>query len=90
MNGYHHEAWDGSGYPRGLEGEAINIAGRIVAIADVLDALVSPRCYKIAWRFSDAIDYIRQGAGKQFDPTLTGLLLANLPAVEEIYRRYPD
>ena len=86
----HHEAWDGSGYPRGLEGEAINIAGRIVAIADVLDALVSPRCYKIAWRFSDAIDYIRQGAGKQFDPTLTGLLLANLPAVEEIYRRYPD
>lgn len=86
----HHESWDGSGYPRGLKGEEIHLAGRIVAIADVLDALVSPRCYKIAWKFSDAIDYIRQGAGRNFDPTLVKMFLANLPAIEEIYRKYPD
>ena len=86
----HHESWDGTGYPRGLKGEEIHLAGRIVAIADVLDALVSPRCYKIAWKFSDAVDYIRQGAGRNFDPTLVNLFLTNLPAVEEIYRKYPD
>ncbi len=86
----HHESWDGGGYPRGLKGEEIHLAGRIVAIADVLDALVSPRCYKIAWKFSDAVDYIRQGAGRNFDPTLVQLFLANLPSIEEIYRMYPD
>ena len=86
----HHESWDGSGYPRGLKGEEIHLAGRIVAIADVLDALVSPRCYKIAWKFSDAVDYIRQGAGRNFDPTLVQLFLTNLPSIEEIYRKYPD
>ena len=53
-------------------------------------ALVSPRCYKIAWKFSDAVDYIRQGAGRNFDPTLVQLFLANLPSIEEIYRTYPD
>ena len=86
----HHESWNGEGYPRGLKGADIHIAGRIVAIADVLDALVSPRCYKIAWQFSDAVDYIRQGAGRHFDPELVALFLANLPAIEEIYRKYPD
>ncbi len=86
----HHESWDGTGYPRGLKGEEIHLAGRIVAIADVLDALVSPRCYKIAWKFDDAVDYIRQGAGRNFDPTLVKLFLTNLPSIEEIYRKYPD
>ena len=86
----HHECWDGGGYPRGLKGEQIHIAGRIVGLTDVFDALVSPRCYKPAWEFAEAIAYIRQGRGNQFDPQLIELFLANIPAVEEIYTQFPD
>ena len=86
----HHERWDGDGYPRGLAGEQIHISGRIVALADVLDALVSSRCYKEPWNFDEALDYVKQSAGKQFDPTLVDLLLQNLDAVREIYERHPD
>ena len=86
----HHESWDGGGYPRGLKGEAIHLAGRIVALADVFDALVSKRCYKGAWTFADAVAYIRQGRGNQFDPKLVELFLAHLPAVQEIYTQFPD
>ncbi len=86
----HHERWDGKGYPRGLAGEQIHIAGRIVALADVLDALVSHRCYKSAWRFDEALDYVREQAGQQFDPTLVKLLLEHLDTVREIYARHPD
>ena len=86
----HHERWDGGGYPRGLAGEQIHIAGRIVALADVMDALVSHRCYKNAWRFDDALEYISEQSGKQFDPDLVALLMANLGAVQSIYERHPD
>lgn len=86
----HHERWDGLGYPRGLAGAQIHIAGRIVALADVMDALVSHRCYKEAWRFDDALTYISEQSGKQFDPDLVALLLANLGAVQDIYERHPD
>jgi response regulator RpfG family c-di-GMP phosphodiesterase len=86
----HHERWDGAGYPRGLLGDQINIAGRIVALADVLDALVSGRCYKEAWEFDAALGYITEQSGKQFDPALVQQLLDHLEAVHEIYRRYPD
>jgi response regulator RpfG family c-di-GMP phosphodiesterase len=66
--GAHHERWDGAGYPDSLAGAAIPLGGRIVAIADVFDALVSTRSYKRAWSLGEAIDTIIAGAGTQFDP----------------------
>ncbi len=64
----HHEWWDGSGYPSGLRGEAIPLCGRIVALADVFDALSHERPYKRAWPTSQAVDEIRRLRGRQFDP----------------------
>lgn len=64
----HHEKFDGSGYPNGLAGEAIPLVGRIVAVADVFDALTSSRPYKSAWPVEEAADMIRQNAGRHFDP----------------------
>lgn len=64
----HHERWDGSGYPKGLAGESIPLAGRIVAVADTFDALRYPRPYKTAWPLSEALDEIERGAGTRFDP----------------------
>jgi putative two-component system response regulator len=66
----HHERWDGSGYPAGLSGDAIPLAGRIVALADVFDALTHARPYKPAWTVSDAVAEIQRGGGGQFDPEL--------------------
>jgi PAS domain S-box-containing protein len=66
----HHERWDGTGYPRGLKGEAIHIFGRITAIADVFDALGSDRSYKKAWDANTIFDYFESERGKQFDPEL--------------------
>ncbi len=75
----HHERWDGTGYPAGLSGEAIPLAGRICALCDVFDALVSPRVYKTAWPVEAALDEIRNQAGRHFDPELTALFLALAP-----------
>ena len=66
----HHERWDGSGYPAGLAGDEIPVAGRIVALADVFDALTHERPYKPAWRVKDAVEEIKRGCGEQFDPEL--------------------
>ncbi len=71
----HHERWDGQGYPRGLGGTDIPLSGRIVAVADVFDALVSDRPYKRAWSVEDTLDYIRTNAGSQFDPTCVAAFL---------------
>ncbi len=67
----HHEKFDGTGYPNGLKGEDIPVVGRIVAIADVFDALTSRRPYKEAWSFEDSLAEIKKGSGSQFDPQLT-------------------
>jgi HD-GYP domain-containing protein (c-di-GMP phosphodiesterase class II) len=64
----HHEKWDGSGYPRGIKGDAIPMAARIFAIADVFDALTSNRPYRLAWTREKAMEYIQEQSGKQFDP----------------------
>lgn len=80
----HHENWDGSGYPQGLKGDAIHIFGRIVAIADVLDALTNDRSYKKAWRFEDATKYIMENSGKKFDPRLVSLFVDHLEIFKEI------
>jgi putative two-component system response regulator len=82
----HHEKWDGSGYPRGLKGEAIHIFGRIVALADVFDALTHKRQYKDAWSINDAIDYIKENSGSHFDPSLVNILVDNLPEFLEIIK----
>lgn len=81
----HHERWDGSGYPRGLAGEAISQSARIVAIADVLDSLLSPSCYKAAWSMSESMQYLREHAGSQFDPALVGLLADCGADIEAVY-----
>lgn len=86
----HHERWDGKGYPRALSGEQIHIAGRISALADVVDALVSRRCYKEAWPLEKALQYVADERGGHFDPQLVDLLLADLDALQDIYRRHPD
>ncbi|GAB4482888.1 MAG: hypothetical protein Kow0088_25940 [Anaerolineales bacterium] len=72
---YHHERWDGSGYPRGLKGEEIPFEARIFAVADVWDALTSDRPYRKAWSHAKALNYIRQQAGKQFDPQVVAAFL---------------
>lgn len=74
----HHERYDGSGYPRGLEGEEIPIEGRIVAVADVFDALLSDRPYRPAMKLDEAADLIASESGTHFDPTIATLLLDNL------------
>ena len=66
----HHEKWDGSGYPRGLKGEAIPLFGRVMAIADIYDALISERLYKDAMPHEDAVDLIREICGKHLDPAI--------------------
>ena len=71
----HHEKYDGSGYPRGLKGKEIPIEGRIVAIADVYDALISKRPYKKSWSNEEAFTYIEEEAGKSFDPELVNYFL---------------
>lgn len=86
----HHEHWDGNGYPNGLVGESIEIAGRITAIADVFDALGSKRCYKKAWPNSEVIDLIKEQKGKQFEPRLVDILLENIEQFAQIRDKYPD
>ena len=71
----HHEKWNGSGYPHGLAGDAIPLAGRMMAVVDVYDALTSHRPYKKAWSHADAIAFIQDQAGQHFDPNLTAAFL---------------
>jgi response regulator RpfG family c-di-GMP phosphodiesterase len=80
----HHEKWDGTGYPRGLKGEDIHIYGRIVAIADVFDALANDRCYKKAWPVEEILTYFKEQRGKQFDPNLIDIFFENLDEFLEI------
>ncbi len=86
----HHERVDGTGYPQGLKGEQIHRHARIVAVADVFDALTHVRCYKPAWPMPEVIDYIRAGSGKHLDPVVVEALLANMDAVLEVNTRFPD
>jgi len=81
----HHERWDGNGYPYGLKKDDIPLFGRILAVVDVFDALVSKRCYKEAWALTDAVRYIRDQAGKDFDPRIVKAFITTLPQVEHIY-----
>ncbi|MFA5506117.1 MAG: HD domain-containing phosphohydrolase [Vulcanimicrobiota bacterium] len=84
----HHEKWDGSGYPRGLRGDDIPIEGRIVAVADVFDALTSERPYKKAWAAQEAIEEIKRSSGSHFDPQVVDAFIRCLPGVEAISKAF--
>lgn len=85
----HHEKWDGSGYPYGQKGDEICLESRIVAIADVFDALTTERPYKKAWEITAACQLLEEGAGKHFDPALVPVFLSKLPeilAIKELWK----
>lgn len=84
----HHEKWDGSGYPRGLKGEEIPLIGRIVAVADVFDALLSERPYKHAWPVEEAIAYLQRESGQHFDPNLVPKFIELLPQMRAVMTQY--
>lgn len=86
---HHHERWDGSGYPDGLAGEAIPMAARIVAVADVLDAMSTPRPYRPAHSLQETIEHLRSQAGKLFDPTVIEAMLSRLAQIAEVHASYP-
>jgi len=83
----HHEWWDGSGYPRGLKGNEISLAGRVTAIADVFDALANRRCYKDAWQMEDVLAHIEEQRGTHFDPELIDILFNNIDELCECWRQ---
>lgn len=87
---YHHEKWDGSGYPHGLAGTAIPLSARIVALADVFDALTSERPYKKAWPEQDAVALLEKEAGAHFDPELVPLFISCLPQIRKIQQQYQE
>jgi putative two-component system response regulator len=87
---YHHEKWDGSGYPEGLSGERIPLSARLMAVADVFDALISRRVYKEPMPLAMARDIIGQGSGSHFDPGLVDAFMAGFDEIAEIANRYRD
>lgn len=86
----HHEKWNGKGYPNGLKGEEIPRIGRIVAIADVFDALTAERPYKKAWSVEKAVALLQEEAGEHFDRQLVALFLEHMPEILEIKNRYAE
>lgn len=86
----HHEKFDGSGYPRGLKGEDIPIFSRIVAVADVFDALTSERPYKKAWEVADAVQFLKNGSGSHFDPACVQAFLNAWDDVEQVRGKYAE
>ncbi len=86
----HHERWDGSGYPDGLKGEEIPLAGRIVCLVDVFDALTSVRPYKKAWTVEEAATVIKKDSGSHFDPHLAKVFLDHLDEIKRIHDCYKE
>ena len=86
----HHENWDGSGYPDGLSGEAIPLSARLMAVADVYDALISKRCYKLPYSHAEACRFIETESGRKFDPEVVQAFLYIGSEFEEIARRFAD
>jgi len=87
---HHHEKWDGSGYPDGLKGEAIPLPARLMALADVYDALINRRCYKQGMSFEQATQIIIEGKGSHFDPAVVDAFLKSQDAFIAIAHRYAD
>lgn len=87
---FHHESIDGSGYPHGRMGEDIPIEARIVAVADIFDALTSRRPYKTAWSIDDAFTLLRQLAGKKLDEHCVNAMIDNRDKIEEIQQQFQE
>lgn len=87
---HHHERYDGAGYPRGLVAEATPLSARIVAVADVYDALTSPRVYKSAWSHALAVQFIVQGSGTQFDPMVVEAFQSCAPVLRKVHDSMQD
>lgn len=87
---FHHEKWDGSGYPSGLAGDAIPLPARIATLADVFDALTSPRPYKRAWTVPEATTLIRENTGRQFDPELVEVFFQELPEIVQLREQFSE
>jgi HD-GYP domain-containing protein (c-di-GMP phosphodiesterase class II) len=84
----HHEKFDGSGYPQGLKGDQIHPFARIVAVADVFDALIQKRCYKPAWPLQEVLDHLQEVGGTHLDPKYVDILIKNVAkalAINDIY-----
>ena len=90
LAGYHHEKWDGSGYPNGIAGEDIPLSARVMAVADVFDALVSKRSYKKPMPFDDAMQIIRDGAGKHFDPRVVEAFVSEAKKVRRVEQKFSE
>ncbi|MFZ6843480.1 DUF3369 domain-containing protein [Undibacterium sp. RuTC16W] len=86
----HHEKFDGSGYPQGLAGNEIHLYARIVAVADVFDALMHARVYKPAWPIDQVVQHLREVSGTHLDPVFVELMIANIDKAIEINLRFPD
>ncbi len=87
---HHHEKWDGSGYPKGLKGDAISLEGRVVAVADVFDALTSERPYKKAWEIDDALKFMQEQKGRHFQPELIDAFLEIIPDAIKVRDQFAD
>lgn len=86
----HHEKWDGSGYPCGLAGEDIPLTGRVVAVADVFDALTTERPYKKAWPIEEAVEFLKEQSGKHFEPELIVCFIDILPDILQVREQYAE
>lgn len=86
----HHEKWDGSGYPKGLAGEDIPVAGRLMAVADVYDALISKRVYKPPFTHEKAVSIIQEGRGQHFDPDITDAFVEIHHEFANIARKFEE
>ncbi|MFO7731282.1 MAG: response regulator [Spirochaetia bacterium] len=86
----HHEKWDGTGYPQGLQGKGIPLTGRIVAVADVFDALTSLRPYKLPWSFDAAVEHLISERGRHFSPEAIDVFTDHLEEIREIHAAYSD
>jgi len=86
----HHERWDGTGYPQNLKGNTIPLFGRIVAIADVFDALTCVRPYKRAWPVAEAVEEIVRYKDKHFDPKIVDVFLRSIPEITAVQQQFVD
>ena len=90
MAAYHHERWDGKGYPEGLHGEVIPLSARVMAVADVFDALTAKRVYKPAFPLEKALSILEEGAGTQFDPKCVEVFMDSLTEVKIVLKKYSE
>ena len=81
---YHHERWAGTGYPTGMKGDEIPLCARVMALADVLDALLSKRSYKEPYPFDKAVEIIKEGSGNHFDPEIVDIFIKHIDGIKAI------